>query len=64
MKVVMQGNPLNLDISHVEVDEEREVLVIPIMDDAINLEINLDDLRGLRLLADHWLINQDYKSLQ
>jgi len=59
MKVVIQGNRLDLDISHVEVDEEREILVLPIMEDAINLEVNVDDLAELAQLA-----YQNFQGLQ
>ncbi|MBW2559273.1 MAG: hypothetical protein JRE40_00310 [Deltaproteobacteria bacterium] len=59
MKVVISGDTLNLDISHVEVDEEREVLVVPMLDFDIQLELSIDDLAELAELA-----YQNFKGLK
>lgn len=56
MKVVIQGNRLDLDISHVELDEEREVAIVPIMEDAITLELTTQDVYDIGvLISQGWI---------
>lgn len=52
MKVVIQGTRFDLDISHIESDEEKKLLIIPIMEDAIHIELSPQDIDELKMLSD------------